>query len=490
LPNNDRIVVMGAGPAGLAAAFSASRQRLPAVVFEASDSVGGISRTIQYKGYYFDLGGHRFFTKFAPVQAMWEEILGSDLLLRPRLSRIYYRNKFFDYPLKIKNALTNLGVIESARCLMSYVAARVHRRDPSTFEGWVSDRFGTRLFEVFFKTYTEKVWGIPCNEIAPEWASQRIKTLSLAKVVWNALTGSSGTGSNRVTSLIEEFHYPRRGPGMMYDRMVERIAAAGGEVRKRAPVVGVLHRDFEVQAVEIKQPDGSIITEPGAHFISSVPLTLLIKFLKPAAPDDVLAAANALTFRNLVTVDLIIDRPNLFPDNWIYVHSPDLKVGRIQNFGNWSPEMIPDPNTTALGLEYFVSDHEPLWKYTDEEWIALGKDEIDKTSLLQGAKILDATVVRVPRAYPVYRIGYEKHLEVVVDYIKRFKNLQPVGRYGMFKYNNADHSMMTALLAIENTQGATHDIWEVNTDGEYHEEAPKADETGVMVPEPESQPDR
>jgi protoporphyrinogen oxidase len=468
-------IVFGAGPAGLSAAYVLARQGEHPIVLEKSDTVGGISRTICFKGYYFDLGGHRFFTKFDEVQALWEEVLGDEFLTRPRMSRIYYGGKFYDYPLRASNALRNLGIRESARCMVSYARARTRPRgNEASFEEWVSNRFGDRLFDIFFKSYTEKLWGIPTTEIGPEWASQRIKNLELGTAVKEALLGPLARLRRRdkrdvVTSLIDEFHYPRTGPGLMYDRMQQKTVAMGGTVAFDANVVRVEHENFVVKRTVTRSANGAEKTWEGDWFLSSMPLTLLIRALHPAVPDAVRIASESLTFRNMLTIDLIVDHPDLFPDNWIYVHEKQLQLGRIQNFKNWSPFMVPDPQKTSLGLEYFCSDHEPIWKMSTDELVALGTEEMGRTGLLKGARVLDGTAVRVPKAYPVYKRGYEAHLDTIIAYLRQFRNLQPVGRYGLFKYNNADHSILTALLALENMKGAKHDIWNVNTDSDYHE---------------------
>ncbi len=471
-----KTVIFGAGPAGLAAAYVLARNGEAPVVLEKSDSVGGISRTVNYKGYYFDLGGHRFFTKFSEVQALWEEVLGEDFLLRPRLSRIYYDGKLFDYPLRATNALRNLGIRESAHCMGSYARARLRPRgEEASFRDWVSNRFGDRLFEIFFESYTEKVWGIPTSEIGAEWASQRIKNLDLGTAVRDALARPlrqlrpGAGGGEVVTSLIEQFHYPRTGPGLMYDRMSEKTVGFGGQVNMQEEVVRIAHHAGRVTHTVTRSPDGTERTWEGDWFISSIPLTLLVLRMDPPPPPDVVEAARSLRFRHLLTIDLIVDHPDLFPDNWVYVHERSLQLGRVQNFKNWSPEMVPDPRRTSLGLEYFCFSDDPIWKMSTEELVAFGSREIAHTSLTRGAPILDGTVVRVPMAYPVYQRGYAEHVEKVVGWLRGFQNLQPVGRYGMFKYNNADHSILTALLAVENQRGAHHDIWSVNTDTEYHE---------------------
>jgi protoporphyrinogen oxidase len=471
-----RAVILGAGPAGLAAAHDLAKRGAAPVVLEKANCVGGICRTICYKGYYFDMGGHRFFTKYPEVQALWEEILGDAFLLRPRMSRIYYGGKFYDYPLKASNALRNLGLRESTRCMASYAKARLRDRgDESSFEEWVSNRFGDRLFDIFFRSYTEKVWGIPTSQIGADWAAQRIKNMELSTAVMDAigrpikqLLGRDGSGEV-VSSLIEQFHYPPYGPGQMFDAMASAVEDHGGEVRLQSEVIQVLTKGSKITGVRVRSEDGEVKLVKGAHYLSSMPLTLLIRAMSPAAPDEVLAAAKALTFRNLLTVNLIVDAPDLFPDNWIYVHEPQLQLGRIQNYKNWSPQMVPDPSMTSLGLEYFCSDDEPLWQMSTEELLALGREEIAKTGLLGGARIVDGTVYKVPKAYPVYKQGYEQHLETIVSFVRSFENLHPMGRYGMFKYNNSDHSIMTALLTVENIFGASHDVWSVNTETAYHE---------------------
>ena len=463
-------MIFGAGPAGLAAGWVLARRGDAPVVLERSDVVGGISRTVEWKGYRFDIGGHRFFTRFDEVQALWEEVLGEAFLVRPRLSRIYYAGRFYDYPLKARNALMNLGPVESARCLASYARVRVRpHADESSFDGWVRNRFGDRLFDIFFKSYTEKVWGIPTTEIGAEWASQRIKNLDLGKAVKRALRFSPGDTS--VVSLVEHFHYPRTGPGLMYESMARQMTEAGGELRFRSGVVRVEREGLRVVRAWAGAKEAPVAVE-GDAFLSSMPLTLLIRAMDPPAPPEVITSANALKFRNLLCVNLVVDHPTLFPDNWIYVHDKRLRLGRIQNFKNWSPAMVPDPRHTTLGLEYFCSDDDDLWRMDDEKLVALGTSEIAQAGLLGAARVLDGMVVRAPKAYPVYERGYEAHLATVVAWLRRFENLQPVGRYGMFKYNNADHSILTALLAVENLDGATHDIWATNTDSDYHEIRP------------------
>lgn len=468
-----RALLLGAGPAGLAAALALAERGERPIVYEKARTPGGICRTVERNGYYFDIGGHRFFTKFDEVQALWERVLGEDFLRRARKSRILYDGDLFDYPLRASNALRNLGPIEAARCMGSYARARFRPRgDEKTFEDWVSNRFGDRLFDIFFRTYTEKVWGIPTDQIGAEWASQRIKNLELSKAVKRALLGSLGPVGRRLdkevlTSLIEEFHYPRLGPGQMYDAMADRVRAEGGDIRYQHEVVRLQHDGQRVLSVTTRDADGREHTEPADQVLSTVPLTRLVQMMD--APADVIASSKALNYRHLAVAFLIVDRPELFDDTWIYVHDKRLDVGRIQNFANWSPHMVPDPNTTSFGLEYFCSDGDPIWTMSEDEHVAHAMRELAATGLAKGAQVKWGWRLKVPRAYPVYSMGYKPHLERITAWVRRFDNLHPMGRYGMFKYNNSDHSILTALLTVENLFGARHDVWQVNADSDYHE---------------------
>ncbi len=461
------VIVLGAGPAGLTAAYELSKAGVESIVLERDDVVGGIARTVEYKGYRFDIGGHRFFTKVKPVEDLWHELLGDDMLTRPRLSRIFYKGVFFSYPLRPLNALMGLGLFETVRCVLSYCKARLAPARPEdNFTTWVSNRFGQRLFEIFFKTYTEKVWGIPCDEIQAEWAAQRIKGLSLVTAVKNALFGERASKRGEVIkTLIDEFEYPRLGPGQMWETARDRIEEAGSRVVLEAPVERLHWDSAGVRAVEA----GGRRFEADA-FLSSIAIRELVEAMQPPPPDNILAAARRLRYRDFVTVALVVDAPDLFPDTWIYIHEPHVKLGRIQNFRNWSPAMTPDPSKSCLGLEYFCFEGDELWEAADEDLIELGKRELSALGLIGSAAVLDGAVVRMPKAYPVYDAGYDDALKTVRELLDTLPNLQLTGRNGMHRYNNQDHSMLTAMLAVRNLLGANHDLWRVNVDREYHEQ--------------------
>ena len=461
---NHPVVIIGAGPAGLTTAYELVEQGIRPVVVEKGDKVGGIARTEVFKGYRFDIGGHRFYTKVPEVQQLWERMLGKDFRRVPRLSRIYYRKRFYKYPLDLFNTISNLGLEESFRILLSYLKWqwRPHLEE-ETFEQWVINRFGGRLYKTFFKSYTEKVWGIPCDRIQAEWAAQRIKGLSLLTAVFNALFGF-----NKTKSLINEFHYPALGPGMMWERFQEFVEQRGGQVQLNSPVLKVIRAGNSIQSITIRQ-EGRIIEVAGRQFISTMPLTELVAALDPPAPDEVIQAAKQLNFRGLILVGLIINRAHLFPDNWIYVHSPDVKVGRIQNPKNWSADLVPDVRKTSLGLEYFCSEGDAIWTMSDMDLIKLATREIASLGLADINDVEDGVVFRQPKAYPVYDMDYRQHLQVIRQFLATIENLQTIGRKGMHRYNNQDHSMVSGMLAVKNMQGAEHDLWDINTDRSYYE---------------------
>ena len=466
-----RTVVIGAGPAGLTAAYQLGKAGRTATVLEATDVVGGISQTAKRDGWRFDIGGHRFFTKVTPVQELWHEILpDEDLLLRPRMSRIYYQGKFYDYPLKAFNALRNLGLIEALRCVLSYGWVRVHPpKDLSTFEGFVAARFGWRLYRIFFKTYTEKVWGVPADELQADFAAQRIKDLSLFKAIWNAVTPTRN--QKEITSLIEEFEYPRHGPGMMWERCHLLVEQQGSAVHLSHEVDKVRHSDGTAYEVVTSSPDG-VTVHRCTDVISSMPIPLLVQAMDPPAPEDVQLAAKRLEFRDFLTVALVVPEGDGFPDNWIYIHAPEVQVGRVQNFGSWSPEMIPEEGKTCLGLEYFVNEGDELWVAADDDLIVQAIGEMDTLGLLDPSRVEKGYVVRMPKAYPMYDATYRDNVNILRTWLaETVSNVHPVGRNGMHRYNNQDHSMYTAMLTVENiVDGTTHDVWEVNVEADYHEE--------------------
>ncbi len=471
-------IVVGAGPAGLTAAYELLKHGRPSTVLEADRVVGGISRTVSYRGFRFDIGGHRFFSKVSLINELWREMLDEDFLQRPRLSRIYYRGKYFDYPLKAFNALSGLGPFEAVRCLASYAKARLFPRpNAESFEDWVANRFGHRLYSIFFKTYTEKVWGIPCSDISADWAAQRIKNLSLSEAIRNALLPKRGGARTRdgqiITTLIDTFFYPRYGPGQMWEACQRRLAQAGCETVFDTPVERVRHRNGRVECVQTRGADGSAGEFGGSHFISSMPLRELILALDPPPPAEVLAAANKLRYRDYLTVVLVVNRPEMFPDNWIYIHAPEVKVGRVQNYKSWSPDMVPDAKRCSLGLEYFLWDSDEEWTWPDERLIELGIAESERIGLIRRAEVVDGVVVRMPKAYPIYDRDYRATLDVLRRYVSTFGNFQTIGRNGQHRYNNQDHSMLAGVYAARNVARGRYDeydVWDVNVEQEYHEQ--------------------
>ena len=491
---NERTVVVGAGPAGLTAALELGKRGLDGVVFEADEIVGGISRSVTFEGCRLDIGGHRFFTKVPEVEALWHEILGDDLLERERMSRIYYRGTFFDYPLKPVNALRGLGLWEACRVGVSYLRSQLFPiADETTFDAWVSNRFGRRLYEIFFETYTEKVWGMPCSEISAAWAAQRIKNLDLMTALRNALLGQRARDGEVVASLIDRFHYPRLGPGMMWERCRELAAAHGIETHMRSRVARVLHEDGRVVGVEVAGDDGAPRREAAGAVISSMPIGELVRAMDPPAPPAVRRAADGLRYRDFLIVGLIVDRAELFPDNWIYIHSPEVRVGRVQSFKNWSPEMVSDPALSFIGLEYFANRGDDLWALSDDELLELGAAEARTIGLFEPHEVRAGTVVRMPRAYPVYDGDYESHLATLRGWLDRFDNLYTIGRNGQHRYNNQDHSMVAGLYAARSVAGEELDLWSINVDQSFHEEVSRDEadrlETGDRLTPSEARPE-
>jgi protoporphyrinogen oxidase len=478
-----KVIIIGAGPAGLTAAYQLCKEGVGSVVLEKDDVVGGISRTVNYKGYLFDIGGHRFFTKVKAVDDMWREVLGEERFLRrPRLSRIYYNKKFFFYPLKATNALLGLGLWNCVTMVASYAKAQLFPVKPErSFEDWISNRFGRRLYNTFFKAYTEKVWGIPCSEISADWAAQRIKGLSLIATIRNALLASQVKDKGEIIkTLIDSFDYPEKGPGMMWELVAENIQTRGSELKMRSGVEKIFWKRGKVTGLET-EVDGKKEKVLGTDFISSMPIRELVKKMEPPPPIEVREAADKLGYRDFLTVSLIVNKADLFQDNWIYIHDPEVKVGRIQNFKNWSPGMVPDPDKTCLGLEYFCFEGDGLWTMADKDLIELGSKELGILGLVDTKDIEDGAVVRMPKAYPVYDGVYVDAVNTIREFLAGLPNMYLVGRNGMHKYNNQDHSMLTAMLSVKNILGANYDVWGVNVDNEYHEEVTEQEDNSDIV---------
>jgi protoporphyrinogen oxidase len=478
VPDTPQVVVIGAGPAGLTAAYVlATRYGIPSTVLESDSVVGGISRTVERDGWRFDIGGHRFFTKVRDVEKLWHEILpDEDFMMRPRMSRIFYDGKYYDYPLKIPNVLRNLGILESIRIVLSYLWVRIRPpQDQTTLEGWITARFGWRLYEHFFKTYNEKLWGVSAKNLPADFAAQRIKNLSFMNAVTTALLPKRN--QKDITSLIEEFQYPKLGPGMMWERCRDLVETKGCTVLTNTRVVEIRHVDDRAVSVVAQTSDGNRTEYRCDHVISSMPISQLLAAMEPQAADAAVEAAADLRYRDFLTVALVVPERFSFPDNWIYVHSKDVQVGRIQNYGSWSPYLVKE-GRTCLGLEYFVFEGDETWNRPDDALIEQAKRELDVLGLVDPSTVEVGYVVRMPKAYPFYDEHYKANVARIVEWLQDCApNVYPVGRNGMHRYNNQDHSMFTAMLTAENiATGSKHDVWSVNVEEEYHEESSSSDD--------------
>jgi protoporphyrinogen oxidase len=465
------VVVLGAGPAGLTAGYLLAKQGKPVIVLESTDQIGGLARTEVRDGYRFDLGGHRFFTKVQEVDDLWHEIMKEEFLKRPRQSRIYWNDKFLEYPLQGMDVIKKLGPVELTRCMGSYMWAVIKPKGrEDSFEDWVSNRFGKRLYQHFFKTYTEKLWGVSAKEIRAEWAAQRIKGLSFFSAAKAAFFGNEG---DKIKSLISEFNYPRYGPGQMWEQMAVDIKAHGGEVRLNAPVTRL-----RIEGGQLLEVIAGGETLKPSHVISSLPLRTTVGIADPDAPGEVRDAAWGLRYRDFLTVSLVVGgTDNLFPDNWIYIHQPGVRVLRIQNFRSWSPWMVPNTTDASVGMEYFCFEGDDLWSSSDDELVELAKFEIEKLGLARADAVKFGFVVRVHKAYPIYDVEYGERVATIRGWLEGIGNLTQVGRNGLHRYNNSDHSMLTAMRAVDNLLlGTHHDIWAVNVESVYHEEKTENEE--------------
>lgn len=468
-----RVAVIGAGPAGITAAYELAKSGVEVEVFEASPQVGGLAKTIDLWNQKVDLGPHRFFSSDTRVNKLWLELAKGEYEMVNRLTRIYYKNKFYYYPLKPFDALKNLGIFEAAACVASFAKQQITPvKENGSFENWVVKRFGRRLFEIFFKTYTEKLWGIPCTTLDADFAAQRIKKLNLYEAIKNALIGGKG---NKHKTLVDQFAYPKGGSGMIYANMETFINANKGKVHLNAPVKRVITVNGVAKSIELE--DGTV--KHFDHIISSMPISLLVTRL-PEVPEEIKAAAHSLKFRNTILVYLNVHAKDLFPDNWLYVHSNELQMGRLTNFRNWVPELYGKEETSIMVLEYWCYDEDKMWSADNNELIELAKKELRATGLIGDAHISEGHVHRIQRCYPVYDNGYKDRLKPVEDYLSSVKNLSVIGRYGAFKYNNQDHSILMGLLAAENIlKGTNHNLWEINTDYENYQESSVITKTGL-----------
>ncbi|WP_242008363.1 NAD(P)/FAD-dependent oxidoreductase [Sphingomonas ginsenosidivorax] len=488
MPDTVDVAIIGAGPAGLTAAYLLGKAGYSVTVIERDPTyVGGISRTVEHDGFRFDIGGHRFFSKSQAVVDLWNEILPDDFIERPRMSRIYYEGKFYSYPLRAFEALGNLGLWRSTLCMASYAKAKLRPRSTvRSFEDWVVNQFGHKLYSIFFKTYTEKVWGMPCDAMSADWAAQRIKGLSLGGAVIDGLKRSLGLNRKpndgmQTKTLLESFRYPRLGPGMMWDAARDKVLAQGNTILMGHALKQLAQESgTDRWRLTATGPDGATVAIAARHVISSAPMRELAGRLHPLP--GTLPQAAALRYRDFLTVALMIKSPDLFPDNWIYIHDSKVKVGRVQNFRSWSPEMVPDADIACVGLEYFCFEGDGLWASSDADLVALATKEMAILGLCDPAHVTGGVVVRQEKAYPVYDEDYRDNVDALRQEIEaRHPTLHCVGRNGMHRYNNQDHAMMTAMLTVRNIQAGAriHDIWTVNEDAEYHEAGQEGEQAAL-----------
>lgn len=465
---SNKIAIVGAGPAGMGCAYTLAKAGQPSVVIEKDNVPGGLCRTVNFHGYLFDIGGHRFISRSKEINELWHQIMGDDMLTVKRLSRIYYREKFFKYPLSFFNTFWNLNPVESFLCVVSYLKCKyLKRRDDNTFEGWIINRFGEKLYNIFFKPYTEKIWAMACRDISADWAKQRIRGLSLKVALQRAIFRIK---KNTPKTLSEEFLYPGTGPGEFYKRLKDLTLSLGGQFEFGKILTGIKHDGKKIVSIEIQDAWGGKKELAVDYLFSSIPLPVLIKLLTPRPAEDIVSSAGKLNFRSLLVVNIILDKENIFSDQWIYIHSPKVKMGRIQNYKNWSPAMVVDPKKTSLGLEYFCTESDDIWRMNDIDLIGYATEELEKIGIAYRKDLINGFVVRCSDVYPVYSLDYEQHIDIIRAYLTEFSNLQTIGRGGLFRYDNSDHALLTGIYAANNFLGNGYsNIWDINTDEKYLE---------------------
>jgi protoporphyrinogen oxidase len=468
--------ILGGGPAGLATALELVKNgKRDIVVVDRNKIAGGLSRTEQRESYRFDVGPHRFFSKNKEINKLWHDTLGKDFIPVNRMTRIFYKNKFFNYPIKAGDVITKLNPVELSHAIFSFMYSRVKlNKQDKTFEDWISNKFGKKLFDTFFKTYTEKVWGIPCNQIGAEWAAQRIKGLDFIEVLKNSF--HFGT-KNKIKTLVDQFDYPIKGAGQMYEAWAETIAKKGGKILSDTKVNKIITENYAINTVECTNNAGEKALIKADHYFSSIPLTHFF-YLQENVDKNLLKAADALYYREHITVDLLIDQENVFPDQWIYIHSPDVRMARTANYNNFSKVMVNNEKKTALSIEYFVFQSDDLWQMSDTDIVDLALDELAHMKLVNKERMLKGWVVRETESYPTYYLGFKDHYELLKSEIDKYSNFFAIGRGGMYKYNNQDHSILSGLLAARNylSKKIKYNLWDINEDAEYHESGVREEE--------------
>ena len=464
-----RVAIIGAGPAGMTTALQLCRGGAEVCVYEASPHVGGLSRSLDLWGHRVDMGPHRFFSTDARVNGLWLDVVGRDYAMVNRMTRIFYQDRFFSYPLRPLETLRKIGLQDAISCTLSYVKQRLlpdhAESEPESFESWSVRRFGRKLHETFFESYSEKLWGIPCNQLSADFAAQRINTFSLPEAILSAV---SPARAKKHKTLVETFAYPLGGTGSVYEKMADQIREAGGSLAMQSPVRRVVHDGFQVTGIETETSG----IESFDRVVSTMPLTSLVRGLANV-PHEVLKSTEQLQFRNTVLVFLHVDSSKLFGDQWLYIHDPKVQMGRVTNFRNWVHQLHGDQNTSVIACEFWCNDDDSTWCAPDANLIEQASRELQATGLIEKEPVLAGHVERLPKCYPVYRRGYRTHVDRISQYLKQFSGLVPIGRYGAFKYNNQDHSILMGILAAENIlSGTDHDLWSVNSDfTQYHERA-------------------